>query len=156
MKMIAVVFVLTISNWAFASPFFPIPVTPDLEKTPGDICSVNDPDYVDHRYPENMTYCERNVSKGDKSAIYKAYKVDIKCKHRYTIDHMVPLAIGGNNSHENLWPEHVLVKETREKLEQDLFEAVSNGEMTSKEAIQIIINEKTKLNLDLSHVDGCG
>lgn len=154
--MFAVVFVLATSIFASADPFFPIPITPDESKTPGEFCSEKDPDFKDRRYPEKMIYCERNVSKGDKNAIYKSYGVDIKCKHRYTVDHMVPLALGGNNSHHNLWPEHVLVKETRQQLEQELFEAVSSGQMKSEDAVEILIREKTKLNLDLSHVDGCG
>lgn len=156
MKVIAVLFVLTVSSFASAEPFFPIPVTPDEQITPGDLCSESDRDFDGYRYPEKMVYCERNVGKGDKNAIYKAYKVDIKCKHRYTVDHFVPLALGGNNSRENLWPEHLLVKETRQELEQELYNAVSSGQMKSEDAVKIIIQEKTKLNIDLSHVDGCG
>lgn len=156
MKFMTVVFVIATFSSAWSMPFFPIPVTPNTEITPGDFCSEQDPDFREHRYPERMAYCGRNVSKGDKTAIYKRYKVDIKCKHRYTIDHMVPLALGGNNSHDNLWPEHVLVKQTRQQLEQELYEEVSAGAMTSEEAVEVLFREKTKLQLDLSHVDGCG
>lgn len=157
MKIVVVLFVLTANMmFAHADPFFPIPVNPDQEMTPGDFCSEDDRDFDGYRYPEKMIYCHRNVSKGDKNSIYKRYKVDIKCKHRYTIDHMVPLALGGNNSHENLWPEHMLVKETRQELEQEMYNAVSSGQMTSEEAVRIITEEKLKLQLDLSHVEGCG
>lgn len=156
MKLITLVFVLTVSSFASAEPFFPIPIQPDQQKTPGDFCSEMDADFDGYRYPEKMVYCVRNVSKGDKTQVYKAYNVDLKCKHRYTIDHMVPLAIGGNNSQDNLWPEHVLVKQTRLELEQELYDAVSAGQMKSEDAVKIIIQEKTKLNLDLSHVEGCG
>lgn len=156
MKIVVVLFVLTANVFAYAGPFFPIPVTPNQDMTPGDFCSEGDRDFDGYRYPEKMIYCHRNVSKGDKNSIYKKYKVDIKCKHRYTIDHMVPLALGGNNSHDNLWPEHTLVKETRQDLEQNLYNAVSSGQMTSDEAVQHLIEEKMKLQLDLSHVDGCG
>jgi hypothetical protein len=72
------------------------------------------------------------------------------------VDHLVPLAVGGNNAFENLWPEHVLVKKTRQDLEQELFENVDNGNMKSKEAREIILRAKLELQLDLNDVDGCG
>lgn len=155
--LIKVIFtVLIIGNTALAMPFAPIPVVPDQEITPGDFCDTKDKDFKEYRYPEKMVYCERSVSKSVKTRIYAAYNVPLKCKHRYTVDHFVPLALGGNNSDQNLWPEHVLVKATRQKLEQELYEQVSKGEMKSEDAVQILMEEKTKLNLDLSHVDGCG
>lgn len=133
-----------------------IPVNPDVEKTPGEFCSKKDKDFLEYRYPENMEYCERNVDQWLKTKIYKAYNVPLDCKHRYTVDHLVPLALGGNNSPENLWPEHILVKKTRQELEQKLYEAVRKGELKSQEAVEIVLKEKLELQLDLSHVDGCG
>lgn len=156
MKIMIVFFVLVANVFAHADPYFPIPVTPNVEITPGDFCSEDDRDFDGYRYPERMVYCHRNVSKGNKNTAYKKYRVDIKCKHRYTVDHLVPLALGGNNSPENLWPEHMLVKETRQQLEQELYNAVSSGQMTSDEAVRIVTEEKLKLQLDLSHVEGCG
>lgn len=155
-KIIMVLFALMVVRISFAEPFFPIPINPSENETPGDFCSEEDKDFHEYRYPEKMVYCRRNVTSGTKNKIYVQYKVEIKCKHRYTIDHLVPLALGGNNSPENLWPEHVLVKQTRQALEQQLYEEVSQGKMTSDEAVQIILYEKRRLKLDLSHVSGCG
>ncbi len=147
---------LFVVSTVLAAPIAPIPITPDEALTPGEYCNKNDKDFDGYRYPEKMVYCKRNVSKSLKERTYKAYNIPAKCHHRYTIDHFVPLALGGNNSSENLWPEHKLVKATRQQLEQELYLKVSDGEMTSDEATLILIEEKTKLNLDLSHLNGCG
>ncbi len=133
-----------------------IPVNPDIEKTPGDFCTKKDKDFLEYRYAEKMEYCIRNVDQWQKTKIYKLYNIPEQCRHRYTVDHLVPLAVGGNNAFENLWPEHVLVKKTRQELEQKLYEQVLKGELKSHEAVEIILREKLELQLDLSHVDGCG
>jgi hypothetical protein len=90
-----------------------IPVTPDVEKTPGELCSEEDRDFYEHRYSEKMPYCIRKVAQWQRDRIYKQYNIPEKCRHRYTVDHLVPLAVGGNNAFENLWPEHVLVKKNQ-------------------------------------------
>lgn len=133
-----------------------IPVIPDANKTPGEFCSEQDRDFLEHRYAEKMPYCERNVDQWQKNKIYKLYNIPANCRHRYTVDHLVPLAIGGNNAFENLWPEHVLVKKTRQELERQMYEKVKMGEMVSHEAVEIILKAKLELQLDLSHVEGCG
>lgn len=147
---------LLISQVSFANFLIDIPINPNVDLTPGDMCSKQDKDFYDVRYPEKMIYCKRNVSQGKKGRIYTAYSIPEKCRHRYTVDHLVPLALGGNNSPENLWPEHVLVKATRQLLEQELYLAVSRGDMRSDDAIEILLREKLKLVLDLSHINGCG
>lgn len=133
-----------------------IPVNPDLEKTPGDFCTPKDKDFLEYRYKEKMPYCDRNVDGWQKDRIYKLYNIPEKCRHRYTVDHLVPLAVGGNNAFENLWPEHVLVKKTRQELEQKLYLEVLKGLKKSDEAVEIILKAKLELQLDLSNVDGCG
>src|SRR5690606_17608136 len=101
-------------------------------------------------------YCERNVAAWVKNRVYKIYKVPDKCRGRYTIDHKIPLALGGSNSQENLWPEHVLVKATRLELEDALYRQVNKGEISVETAIEIVLKAKTELELDLSEVEGCG
>jgi hypothetical protein len=133
-----------------------IPVNPDIEKTPGDFCTKQDRDFKELRYQEKMAYCERNVSQWLKTKIYNAYNIPEKCRHRYTVDHLVPLALGGNNAPENLWPEHVLVKKTRQELEIQLFWEVNKNNLKSQDAVEVLLEEKIKLQLDLSHVEGCG
>ncbi|MCB0340927.1 MAG: HNH endonuclease [Pseudobdellovibrionaceae bacterium] len=132
---IAFQFILLSSSWSF-------PLKPNPEITPGDICSKADPDYERLRYSQKIAYCRRNVSTSVKTKIYQTYDVNLKCRHNFTIDHFIPLSIGGNNSDENLWPEHKAIKELRLQLEQEVFEAVREGRMTQDEAIDIIIEEK--------------
>ncbi len=155
---IQVFFLLFLSQQiAFANPLGNnIPVTPDVDKTPGELCSEDDKDFLEHRYSEKMPYCVRRVAQWQKNRIYQQYSIPEKCRHRYTVDHLVPLAVGGNNAFENLWPEHVLVKKTRQELEQKLYEEVRKGMMHSQDARDIILKEKLELQLDLSNIKGCG
>ncbi|OGQ35123.1 MAG: hypothetical protein A3A72_03745 [Deltaproteobacteria bacterium RIFCSPLOWO2_01_FULL_38_9] len=120
------------------------PLIPDPNWTQGDLCTIQDPDFVTYKYQENIPYCQRNVSSDRREKIYDEYKIPSDCRHRYTIDHFIPLSIGGSNSDINLWPEHVLVKATRRQLEQELYFALEEGEIRQKEAIEIIVKEKTK------------
>ncbi len=157
-RSVSILVLLLCWNGAFALDLVraDIPINPDVSKTPGEFCSQQDKDFFELRYNEKMPYCDRNVDQWKKNRIYKAYTIPADCRHRYTVDHLVPLSLGGNNAEENLWPEHVLVKRTRQQLEQDLYEAVQRNELKSHEAVQILLEAKLKLQLDLSHVEGCG
>lgn len=117
--------------------------TPHPNQTYGAMCSPENKDYVDNRYPERIAYCARNVDGTLKRKIYDAYGIPARCERYYTIDHFIPLALGGSNAPENLWPEHKDVKATRPKLETELYVALRDGELTQAEAIQIIVHAKT-------------
>lgn len=126
----------------FSIQSFSYPLTPNPKWAEGSICDRNDVDFYEFRYKEKIPYCERNVSTKLKSKIYALYKIPEKCKRYYTVDHIIPLALGGDNSPENLWPEHKKVKATRPYLEQELYDALRRGEIKQKQAIKIIIEEK--------------
>lgn len=123
---------------------FSYPLIPDPEITHGDLCTENNPDFAAHKYQENIPYCQRNVSLSRREKIYDEYHIPADCRHRYTIDHFIPLSLGGSNADINLWPEHVLVKATRPLLEQELYLELEHGKISQKEAIGTIIREKTK------------
>jgi hypothetical protein len=131
-------------------PAWTYPIVPDPEMTQGDLCSEKDPDFTQHRYQENIPYCKRNVSWYRREQIYNAYNIPQDCRHRYTVDHFIPLALGGNNDDVNLWPEHVQVKATRPTLEQELFLALDRGEITQKYALEVITAEKMKARARLA------
>lgn len=134
------------------------PVVPDPDLTRGHLCSPSDPDFSHYRYKQQIPYCERNVDYERRTQIYEAYKIDHNCRKRFTIDHFIPLSIGGSNSDENLWPEHKNVKATRPYLEEEIFGAVQSGRMTQAEAVRIITEEKTKAQvkaLELMGKGGC-
>lgn len=127
-----------VSEWALAYP-----LVPDPNKTTGELCSQQDRDFQSRKYPERIAVCDRNVSPDMKRKIYDSYGIPRVCRGHYTVDHFIPLSIGGNNDNLNLWPEHKLVKKRRLYLEQDVFDAVREGRMTQAAAIEKIRDEKT-------------
>lgn len=118
------------------------PLTPDPQRSPGALCTRSDPDYAEDRYGERIPYCQRNVSSSTKKSIYRVYGIPRHCTNRYTIDHLIPLSIGGDNSIRNLWPEHKFIKATRQNLEEKLYWAMSNGQLLQQEAVEQVLREK--------------
>lgn len=131
------------------------PKIPDVNQTPGSICSEVDPDFSEYRYGENIPYCRRDVATDLKTQIYINYHVPLECRNRYTIDHLIPLSVGGNNSIENLWPEHKKVKETRANFEYNLYLDLKAGRITQQEAVDRVYEVKfTEVAfIDRSHCD---
>lgn len=138
--MFKVVLSLLFSFNVFASVLAP---TPNSQLTKGSVCEQSDEDFDGIRYPSKVIHCHRNVSYETKSQVYAAYGISDQCRQYYTIDHFIPLAIGGSNDLINLWPEHKAVKATRAKLEDDLYNALRRGEITQEAAIDRVIYEKT-------------
>jgi hypothetical protein len=122
--------------------FTAFPFTPDETKTNGSLCSTRDRDFAEHRYPEKIPYCKRAVSSSDKDKIYRDYGVSKNCRREYTIDHFIPLSIGGTNRLDNLWPEPKVIKQLRKDLEMELFKALSSGKISQEEAVQTIRDAK--------------
>ncbi|MCB0351735.1 MAG: HNH endonuclease [Bdellovibrionales bacterium] len=125
------------------------PARPDPMATPGELCHRKDPDFIEYRYKERIPYCVRNVSSELKADIYDYYKVPQEKRRFYTIDHFIPLSIGGSNHAENLWPEHRKIKELRINLENEVYDDVKSGRMTQDEAVAKII--KAKMNPPLPY-----
>jgi len=115
---------------------------PNTTKTPGHLCTDENPDFEEYRYDEEIPYCHRNVSEARKRKIYESYGVPEDERGDYTIDHLIPLSIGGSNEPSNLWSEHKRVKATRPSTETDIFLAVKDGRMTQDEAVEFILRCK--------------
>lgn len=130
----------TASHIDFAE--FNFPFVPDPEMTTGSVCTPDNRDFERYRYEEQIAYCKRNVSRAIKQEIYRAYGVSSHCQKDYTIDHLIPLSIGGTNGIDNLWPEHKSIKALRKDLELDLYKKISQSQITQEEAIRIIRNAK--------------
>lgn len=135
---------------------YPFPLTPDEQMTPGEICTFDNPDFIEKRYGEQIPYCKRAVSGGKKRYIYSRYKIPSKCRGSYTIDHFYPLSIGGNNEVENLWPEHKKVKDTRKNLEWEVYLALKAGDITQQEALDIIFEAKYNPSQPANPQGECG
>lgn len=118
------------------------PFTPDENITTGSLCTTSDSDFQEFRYAEQIPYCKRSVSSSDKDQVYRRYGVSQKCRKEYTIDHFIPLSIGGTNRANNLWPEPKSIKALRKNLELELFQAVNAGRMTQAEAVERIREAK--------------
>lgn len=122
------------------------PVTPNSEMTPGKLCT-----HGTTRYAQQITYCERNVSSGEKNAIIADYDQELGFKIRsmnrmdFKIDHFIPLSIGGSNDVENLWPQHKSVYAYSDKLELLLFQAMEADKIKQMDAIRVIKECKTEL-----------
>lgn len=118
------------------------PATPDRTRSPGSLCTFENKDFREYRYDERIPYCRRNVSSSTKRSIYDEYGIPEDDRTEYTIDHIIPLSIGGSNERGNLWPEHKEVKATRPNLEQTVYDALRKGDITQQEAIDAILDEK--------------
>lgn len=118
------------------------PYVPDQKMTPGEFCDRQDPDYLGDAYPEKIAKCDRDVIYATKVQVYEMYNVKKSCRVNYTIDHFIPLSIGGDNSIENLWPEHKAVKSLRQNLELELFQLLRDAKISQAEAIRRIRHAK--------------
>lgn len=136
MKLV-LLFVLSFAFWAQAYP-----LTPETNVTPGSLCTEEDEDFYEYRYAEQIPYCERDVSSSLKTRIYEDYDIPKSERKDYTIDHFIPLSIGGTNHYDNLWPEHKEVKALRPTLEMQLYVALRDGELTQDEAVKIVMDKK--------------
>lgn len=126
------------------------PKNPDISQTPGMLCDTP----AEHRYPENVAYCGRDVDTYLKNSIIEKYDTlfgfEIKSMKRsdFKIDHLIPLCAGGANTEENLWPQHKSVYAITDPMEPVLCEKMKQGRLKQKEAVQMIL--KAKLNLELA------
>ena len=133
--------------WLSHLPVFSIepvlpPPTPNPQRSPGDLCTEESDDFLEYRYEEQFPYCSRNVPYEVKNRIYEQYGVPEHLRGDYTIDHIIPLSIGGSNAVRNLWPEHKSIKAQRPELEYCLYLRVRDGELSQREAVQIVLDAK--------------
>jgi len=117
---------------------FAYPLKPNHHLSPGSFCTVNDPDFTEFRYEENIPYCTRNVSFARKNAICKRDGVDDR--KDFVVDHIIPLSIGGNNKDDNLWCQHHSLSTA--SLEYNCYTQLKNNQITRLEATNIILNCK--------------
>lgn len=122
------------------------PKAPIAKLTPGELCDRP----ARYRYPENIAYCERNVSVEQKSQIFAAYRengfrLNLSDRSSYKIDHYLPLCAGGSNNNENLWPQHVSVGVVTDGLEQLGCEKMAQGKITQAKFVLLIKRVKNDL-----------
>jgi hypothetical protein len=124
------------------------PKNPNLNETPGKVCTSSGV----HRYPENISYCERNVDSSLKKDIIKkydslfGYTIGAMKREDFKIDHLIPLCAGGANSEENLWPQHISVYEITDPLEPLVCQKMEEGKLLQADAIKLILQAKMHLD----------
>ncbi len=145
---------LTLNSSAFASGDLVearsgnFPIAPDSRLTPGKLCS----NPTAYRYPEKIAYCERDVTPQAKYKVIEVYDNELGYKivemkrQDFKIDHYIPLCMGGDNSENNLWPQHKSVYEVTDPLEPALCEKMAAGVLKQKDAIRLIKEAKADLS----------
>lgn len=118
-------------------------VTPDYSYTPGHLCSPDDPNFKEYRYAEHIPYCNRVVTQQMKQEISAHYGVLQSAWSGYEFDHLIPLAVGGDSSIDNLWPQPHAPgtpdgSEGKDKLELQLYLQMRDGKITQAEAVKQI------------------
>lgn len=136
---------LFVTTLSYAGESFP--KGPDAALTPGALCEHPDA----YRYPEQIKYCERDVSSSTKAEIFKnydklGYRTRSMKRQAFKIDHYIPLCAGGSNEETNLWPQHVSVYEITDRLEALVCEKMAAGRLEQKDAVEFI--KEAKNNLD--------
>lgn len=117
-----------------------IPLKPNLDYTYPHFCSKADPDFKEIRYESKVAVCGRMVNPSTKHAIFKKYGIPKENQGEYTIDHFIPLSLGGSNEPQNLWPQHKSISTA--DLEFETMNRLKAGQISHQEALNIIITKK--------------
>lgn len=117
------------------------PAKPSLDYTRPSFCSKRDTDFKEYRYNE-IAVCNRNVSTELKDVVYNNYKIPEDVRSEFTIDHFVPLSLGGSNRIENLWPQHKSISTA--SYETTVYSELISGVITYQEALNKIFDRKLK------------
>lgn len=147
MNFIGLGFVLYMISSTLALAGDGFPISPDQRLTPGSLCHSKT-----YRYPEKIPYCARNVSSGKKRQIIATYDqvlhygVGNMPRSLFKIDHYIPLCMGGSNEESNLWPQHESVYRITDVLEPLLCDKMAQGQMSQREAVELIRRAKADLS----------
>ncbi len=143
MKYIASLLLLCLTYNSHAGNAYPR--SPDAGLTPGSLCLSPD----SHRYPEQIPYCERDVSWANKELVFINYrKLGFSLsgdRGQYKIDHLIPLCAGGSNNDNNLWPQYRTISARTDLIEMWGCEVLAKGKITQKELVELVL--KAKLDL---------
>jgi len=147
MKILVILSLMTIAASAFAyGPNYP--TTPNTALTPGKLCDRPS----GFRYPENIAYCERDVTYETKEFLIKnydrklGYHIQTMNRMDFKIDHFIPLCAGGSNDPVNLWPQHKSVYQQTDPVEPLLCQRMLEGKLSQTDAVKLIMRAKLDLN----------
>ena len=132
MKSFILIMFLFLSNFLYA----------EISKYPNEtsmphFCTSYDPHFLEHRYVSKTPVCKRSVSSSLKNKVYEEYGVPAEERINYTIDHIVPLFLGGSNHRLNLWPQHLSLNTSNR--EGELYREVNAGRIHPNEAFNLLL-----------------
>jgi hypothetical protein len=146
MKSFVLLALMMITSSAFAiGPNFPSGPNPKL--TPGKLCDIP----ASYRYPEQIAYCERDVTYETKEILIAqydsqlGYHVQTLPRSDFKIDHFIPLCAGGSNDVSNLWPQHKSVYAITDPIEPLICAKMATGKLSQADAVTLIVRVKTDL-----------
>ncbi|KAI8911014.1 hypothetical protein EDD86DRAFT_131674 [Gorgonomyces haynaldii] len=109
--------------------------------TPGCLCTPSDKHFDSLAYPGQVPKCTRSVSASQKAQVAKPYGVPKSDWPNYEFDHFIPLAIGGSNDQDNIWPQAEAGGSLdKDKIENAAYQQLKKGQITQKEAVQMILD----------------
>jgi hypothetical protein len=106
--------------------------------THGSYCTATDFGFDGYRYQENIPHCKREVTTQKKIEICK--RDGVVDRTDFTVDHIIPLSLGGSNNDDNLWCQHKSLNVT--SLEYEAFKEIQSGESNQKEAVEKVLQAK--------------
>lgn len=130
-----------ISVLMFSMQAFSFPSKPNPALTYPDFCRQDSKDFKMIRY-ENVSICNRNVSTQTKRKVYDSYSIPETERSEYTIDHLIPLSMGGSNEIANLWPQHKSISTS--DIEFKIFQSLEKAEIMYNDAIDQVLEIKIK------------
>lgn len=130
---------LLVSLFLVPSLAFSFPTAPNPAVTFPTYCQKGEKDFKMVKYGD-VAICNRNVTIATKKKVYSLYSIPVNERVDYTIDHLVPLSLGGSNKITNLWPQHKSI--TSAPLEYKVFNDLESGVITYKEAVNIVLKYK--------------
>lgn len=139
---------LVVTNISFAqSSMGEFPKGPNARLTPGELCDRP----ARYRYPENIAYCDRDVTVDQKEQIFanyraNGYRLNTSDRSSYKIDHYIPLCAGGSNNNENLWPQHISIGTQTDDLEKLGCDKMAQGKLTQAKFVLLIKKVKNDLS----------
>ena len=105
---------------------------------PGKLCTQDDHDFDGYYYAEHIAHCEDDVTEDVKNVVMKNYGIENTNTLHYDIVHYIPLALGGSNNINNLWPMKPAEASDRRTYEHDLYKQFRDGKITQLAAINAI------------------
>lgn len=119
---------------------------PDPTMTPGgidpavtlsEICNGT----TKKRRPRTTAICDQ---------VFAAYSIPPADRYHYECDHSIPIALGGNSTAANLWPQPNVEAEMKDRLEVEMQRraCVAYRTLTPEDAAKVLADEQREIATD--------